>query len=106
MMFIYLGGSIVFLIIVFAIIATRRENHKSTYPVVYNKFIEALAKDNIEEIELYGDQLIWNEFFTVPHRKLVFEELDKRVKVNPQLEKVWSDAHFKYYGLEPVDGTN
>lgn len=97
---IYLGVSLIFLVLVFFVIIKRSRKHKSEYPKLFDQFAKALKKEDNKLIIEFGDKLIWNDHFTIEHRAFVFKELDQRVEENPELREVWKDAYFKRYGLE------
>lgn len=63
--------------------------------------MEALKREDINAIIEYGDRLIWNEDYSPEDRKYVFDQLNSRVKNNPELKQTWIYAHFKRFGTYP-----
>ena len=57
---------------------------------------------NIEDIVKFGSNVIWNENLDSDHKKIVYDEVEKRKNQHPELNKLWIDVYYKIHGLEPT----
>lgn len=63
-LFVYIGISLLFMILVFTFFAKRRKRHELRYPQDLKDFRRALLTNDIENIDRLGSHIIWNESLT------------------------------------------
>ena len=99
----WIAASMLFGIAVVLFLKWRNRKQESDYPANWEKYRIAVDSLDIIEVIKYGENVIWNDYLELDHRRQMFSEIGNLVKTYPELKGLWNDVHYKNTGREPLD---
>ncbi|MFT6501944.1 MAG: hypothetical protein ACJASQ_002069 [Crocinitomicaceae bacterium] len=94
---------LIFLFFAYLFLSRRKKRREISYAGNLKGFKEAVLSEDIESMKFYRDRVIWNEFFEQSDKKTIYQAVESRVILNPELKQLWKDVHYKTHRFEPVD---
>ena len=100
---ILLVGIAILLLFIYRFLRRRKKRHAERYDRDIEQFKRALAENNVEQINFYGDHIIWNEHLKQEDKRMLYDSLAPIQEQLPELKQLWKDVHYKIHGYEPYD---
>lgn len=108
-LFITLGLICLGIILVQYFLWKSRAKDKETIHSDWESFLKASSKNNIQELNYYGDKLIWNKYLKQKQLSEITRIVDSKIKVYPELEQLKLNALNKqlhYNRILPTSGSS
>jgi len=87
-LFIALGMILVIGIAIQFVFWKMRERDKNSIDEHWKRFQHAIERNNIEEIQYFGDKLVWNKHLKQHQLTTISEVVTDRIERYPQLEQL------------------
>lgn len=92
----------IFAFFAYIFLRRRKKRHAESYDLDMDGFSRAVQNEDPRSMQLFGDRIIWNEHLKQSDKKIIYQSVQPRVELHPELKQLWKDVHYKTHGHDPL----